>query len=130
LADAGLATSVTANGVTTITGLSESFSGINNLDLTTQAGAITGLTTLDAAIQQVDTQRGNLGAIQNRFQLTVSNLQQTSINLTSSRSRIRDTDFAAETANLSQSQILQQAGTAMLTQANTLPNSVLALLKG
>jgi flagellin len=136
LADSGLTadtTSPTANTAATTTGttaLAETFTGINNVDLTTQDSATTALTTLDAAIQQIDTQRGNLGAIQNRFQLTVSNLQQGSINLQTSRSRIRDTDFAAQTAALSQSQILQQAGTAMLTQANTLPNSVLALLKG
>jgi len=137
-ADAGLSGNTTAPSAPSTTytvsnsgsALSETFSGINNLDLTTQDAASTALTTLDAAIQQVDTQRGNLGAIQNRFQLTVSNLQQGSINLQTSRSRVRDTDFASQTANLSQSQILQQAGTAMLTQANTLPNSVLALLKG
>ncbi|MDE3011965.1 MAG: flagellin, partial [Pseudomonadota bacterium] len=85
---------------------------------------------IDAAIHQVDSQRANLGATSNRFQATVTNLQQTSANLSSARSRIQDTDFAAETANLSQAQILQQAGTAMLTQANSLPNSVLTLLKG
>jgi flagellin len=120
-------TGTTAAGLNS---LSQTFNGLSNIDLTTQSNASTALTTLDAAIQQVDTQRGNLGAIQNRFQLTVNNLSQGSINLQTSRSRIQDTDFAAQTAALSQSQILQQAGTAMLTQANTLPNSVLALLKG
>lgn len=118
LAAAGLATT------------QQTFNGLSTLDLTSQSAATTALTTLDSAIQQIDTQRGNLGAIQNRFQLTVNNLSQGSINLQTSRSRIQDTDFAAQTAALSQSQILQQAGTAMLTQANTLPNSVLALLKG
>jgi flagellin len=136
LADSGLTADTTAPAANTIattsgtTALAETFTGITNVDLTTQNLATTALTTLDAAIQQVDTQRGKLGAIQNRFQLTVNNLATNSINLQASRSRIRDTDFAATTASLSQSQILQQAGTAMLTQANTLPNSVLALLKG
>lgn len=120
-------TGLTAAGLATT---QQSFSGLSALDLTSQDNASSALTTLDAAIQQIDTQRGNLGAIQNRFQLTVNNLSQGSINLQTSRSRIQDTDFAAQTAALSQSQILQQAGTAMLTQANTLPNSVLALLKG
>ncbi|MBX6394027.1 MAG: flagellin, partial [Burkholderiales bacterium] len=71
-----------------------------------------------------------LGAIQNRFESTIANLQTTTENLTASRSRILDADFAAETANLTRAQILQQAGIAMLAQANALPNNVLALLRG
>ncbi len=71
-----------------------------------------------------------MGAIQNRFSAVVSNLQSTSENLTASRSRIRDADFATETASLTRGQILQQAGTAMLAQANSLPNGVMALLRG
>jgi len=131
----GFSLTDTSTGTTGLTaaGLgstAQSFTAISSLDLTSQSAATTALTTLDSAIQQIDTQRGNLGAIQNRFQLTVNNLAQGSINLQTSRSRIQDTDFASQTASLSQSQILQQAGTAMLTQANTLPNSVLALLKG
>jgi flagellin len=128
--DFAITTTGTGTTAAGLNGLSQTFNGLSNIDLTTQSNASTALTTLDSAIQQVDTQRGNLGAIQNRFQLTVNNLSQGSINLQTSRSRIEDTDFAAQTAALSQSQILQQAGTAMLTQANTLPNSVLALLKG
>jgi flagellin len=73
--------------------------------------------------------RADLGAVQNRFTATVSNLQSTSENLSASRSRIQDTDFAAETANMTRNQILQQAGTAMLAQANQLPNSVMSLLR-
>ncbi len=74
-------------------------------------------------------QRAALGAVHNRFESTVSNLQTTAENLSASRSRILDADFAAETANLSRSQILQQAGTAMVAQANQLPQGVLALLR-
>jgi len=80
-------------------------------------------------LASVNNQRAQYGALQNRFQSTVSNLQTTSENLSASRSRIQDTDFAAETATLTRGQILQQAGTAMLAQANQLPQSVLSLLK-
>ena len=71
-----------------------------------------------------------MGAYQNRFASTIANLQTTAENLTASRSRIQDADFAAETANLTRAQILQQAGTAMLAQANAIPNNVLTLLRG
>jgi len=132
LADAGTAT--TSVGLANVGLDSANFSAtqtnLTKVDLSTASGANSALSVLDAAISQVDSQRATLGATQNRFQSTISNLQQTSTNLSSARSRIRDTDFAAETANLSQAQILQQAGTAMLTQANSLPNSVLSLLKG
>jgi flagellin len=77
----------------------------------------------------VSTLRSTFGAIQNRFESVIANLSTTAENLTASRSRIQDADFAAETANLSRSQILQQAGTAMVAQANQLPQGVLALLK-
>ncbi len=122
------------NGLTNVgldsTDFSATQTNLTKVDLSTASGANSALSVLDAAISQVDSQRATLGATQNRFQSTISNLQQTSTNLSTARSRIRDTDFAAETANLSQAQILQQAGTAMLTQANSLPNSVLSLLKG
>ena len=108
----------------------ESLKSLTSVDLTTVGGANSALSVVDAAIAQIDSQRAVLGATSNRFQATVTNLQTTSASLSSARARILDTDFAAETANLSQSQILQQAGTAMLTQANSLPNSVLTLLKG
>ncbi len=86
--------------------------------------------SVDSALTAVSNLRSTLGAIQNRFESTISNLQATNENLTASRSRIQDTDFAAETANLTRGQILQQAGVAMLAQANALPNNVLALLRG
>ncbi|MDR3432232.1 MAG: flagellin [Rouxiella aceris] len=95
----------------------------------TPTGANSALSVIDAALANIDSARASMGAIQNRFQSTISNLQTTSENLSASRSRIQDTDFAAETANLTKSQILQQAGTAMLSQANQLPQQVLSLLK-
>ncbi|MCG9032674.1 hypothetical protein LH437_10585 [Laribacter hongkongensis] len=84
---------------------------------------------LDGAIDAVNQMRGDLGAVQNRFGSVVSSLQTTSENLSASRSRIKDTDFAAETANLSRNQVLQQAGTAMLAQANQGPQIALQLLR-
>ncbi|MFA5913506.1 MAG: flagellin [Burkholderiales bacterium] len=91
--------------------------------------ANTAIATIDAALATVNSARASLGAYQNRFMSAVSNLQTTSENLTASRSRIQDADFAAETAAMTRGQILQQAGTAILAQANSLPNSVLSLLK-
>lgn len=84
---------------------------------------------VDGALQQVNGQRAKFGALQTRFESTIANLATTSENLSAARSRIRDTDFASETANLTRNQILQQAGTAMLAQANALPQQVLSLLK-
>jgi flagellin len=103
---------------------------IANTDISSISGANAALTSVDAALTAINSERAQLGAIQNRFQSTVANLQTTGQNLTAAKSRITDTDFAAETANLTRAQILQQAGTAMLAQANALPNSVLTLLKG
>ena len=96
----------------------------------TQAGANASIATADAALASINSARANLGAIQNRFSSVVTSLQTTSENLSASRSRIQDTDFAKETASLTRGQILQQAGTAILAQANALPNGVLALLRG
>lgn len=103
--------------------------GVSALDLSTSTGASSAIIVLDAALNQVNSARASLGAYQNRFGAVVSNLTVTAENLTASRSRIQDTDFAAETAEMSRAQILQQAGTAMLAQANSLPNTVLSLLK-
>ncbi|WP_194712826.1 flagellin [Noviherbaspirillum soli] len=103
---------------------------VATVDISTADGAKKALEALDGALQQVNTSRSNLGALQNRFSSVVSSLQTTTENLSASRSRIQDTDFAAETANLTRGQILQQAGTAMLAQANSLPNGVLSLLRG
>lgn len=104
--------------------------GFKNLDISTVAGADNAILAMDAALKAVNGARATLGAIQSRFETTVSNLSVNAENLSASRSRIMDADFAAETANLSRTQILQQAGTAMVAQANQLPQQVLKLLQG
>jgi flagellin len=104
--------------------------GFANLDISTVDGADNAIKAMDAALKSVNEARADLGAIQNRFSSVVSSLATTSENLSASRSRIQDTDFAAETASLTRAQILSQAGTAMLAQANSLPNNVLTLLRG
>ncbi|MHB1176151.1 MAG: flagellin N-terminal helical domain-containing protein [Sulfuriferula sp.] len=109
--------------------LATSTLAVSTVDLTTAASSLTALTAIDGAISTVNSSRASLGAYQNRFASAVSSLQTSSENLSAARSRIQDTDFAAETANLTRGQILQQAGTAMLAQANALPNGVLALLR-
>lgn len=134
----GLTVSKVAAGASGSSGLTAGYtaatltaaSGVSALDLTTAAGASSAIGVLDSALSQINSSRAALGAYQNRFSSVVTNLQTTAENLSASRSRIQDTDFAAETANMSRAQILQQAGTAMLAQANSLPNSVLSLLKG
>lgn len=115
---------VTAGGT-----VSSSLQTVATLDLTTADNATQALRIVDQALTAVNGQRAALGALQNRFGSAISNLQSASENLNAARSRIRDTDFAAETANLTRNQILQQAGTAILAQANALPNSVLTLLR-
>ena len=102
---------------------------VAELDITDFKKATQALKTVDSALSFISGQRANLGALQSRFETAISNLQVTSENLSASRSRILDADFAQETANLSRSQILQQAGTAMVAQANQLPQGVLALLR-
>lgn len=104
--------------------------GVSSLNLGTAAGATAALTTIDAALQSINSSRASLGAYQNRFSSAVASLQTNSENLSASRSRIRDADFASETATLTRGQVLQQAGTAILAQANALPQGVLALLRG
>ena len=102
---------------------------VSDLDVTTFTKATDALKTVDSALAFVSGARAKLGALQSRFETTIANLQVTSENLSASRSRIVDADFAQETANLSRAQILQQAGTAMVAQANQLPQGVLALLR-
>lgn len=102
---------------------------LKDIDLSTVDGANAALTAIDNALDTVNAQRADLGAIQNRFETTVKNLQVNSENLTSANSRIRDADFASETAELSRARVLQQAGTSILAQANALPNQVLSLLQ-
>jgi len=117
-----LGTLATATSTSTTTSLA-------NLDVSTFDGAQLAIQLADGALNSINSARATLGAVQDRFTSVVSNLQTTSENLSASRSRIQDTDFAAETANLTKNQILQQAGTAILAQANSLPNNVLSLLK-
>jgi len=115
----------------TATGESEGSKGlasVEKIDISTVSGAQAAIATIDAALQEVDTTRASLGAIQNRFESTISNLQNISENAAAARGRIQDTDFAAETAALTKNQILQQAGTSILAQANQLPQAVLSLL--
>lgn len=101
---------------------------IGSLTVATVGGASAAIASIDAAIKTIDTQRADLGAIQNRFQSTIRNLSNIAENVSSARSRIRDTDFAKETAELTRAQILQQASTTILSQANTRPQTALSLL--
>jgi flagellin len=103
--------------------------GLTSLDLSSYAGASLAIKQIDSALGQVNSARATLGAIQNRFSSVVSNIASTSENLSASRSRIQDADFAKETAALTRGQILQQAGTAILSQANSAPQNVLSLLR-
>jgi flagellin len=98
-------------------------------DLLSLANAQTAIDNLDAAIDEVTTNRATFGAVQNRFDSVIANLQVASENQSAARGRIMDADFATETSNLSRGQILQQAGTAMIAQANQLPQGVLSLLQ-
>ncbi len=102
---------------------------VSDIDINSVLGAQTAVIIIDQAIQKIDAQRADLGAVQNRFENTIANLQNIAENVSAARGRIKDTDFAAETAALSKNQIMQQAGTAILAQANQLPQSVLSLLQ-
>src|SRR5471032_2619652 len=128
--DSGFSVSGGDNSVIASGNNGSSLQSVSKIDVSTVAGSNAALATIDAALNQINSNRASLGAIQNRFASTISNLQTTGENLSASQSRIQDTDFAAETANLTRGQILQQAGTAILAQANSLPNGVLSLLRG
>ena len=116
-----------ATNGTVVPGASET--GIANLDISTAAGATFALDAIDTALDAINSSRGTLGAVQSRFENAIANIQVTAENLSAARGRIVDADFAQETANLSRAQILQQAGTAMVAQANQLPQQVLQLLR-
>ena len=103
--------------------------GIDQIDISTQSGSWEAMQRLDKAIDSVSSARGQLGALQTRFEKAVENIDIQNENVTAARGRIIDADFASETANLSRAQILQQAGTAMVAQANQLPQNVLSLLR-
>ena len=117
-------------GGTTLTAskVTSELNAVTNVNLATEQGAQDALAIIDGALAQVDSQRADLGAVQNRFDYTISNLSNIQENLSASRGRIQDTDFAVETANLTKNQILQQAGTSILSQANQLPQAALSLL--
>lgn len=102
--------------------------GINATSVSTVAASVTAMTSVDGALSTINGMRADLGATQNRFESTIRNLSNVSENLSAARSRIRDTDFATETAELTRSQILQQASVAILSQANQRPQTALSLL--
>lgn len=122
---------VTNSGLTAATtNVALSGTSIANVDVLNTTNAQATLASVDAALQSISSSRAALGAYQNRFQSAIANINTASENLSASRSRIQDADFAAETANLTKAQILQQAGTAIVAQANSIPQNVLTLLRG
>jgi flagellin len=126
---AGTATTATT-GLTAATTATATQTGFTSASISTVGGANEAMVAMDGALSAVASARATMGSIQSRFEALISNLQITTENLTASRSRIQDADFAEETAKLTRSQILQQAGTAMLAQANSAPQNVLSLLRG
>ncbi len=122
-------TGATELGFAAATTIAKDSNGVDDIDISTVDGAQEAIQRIDSALNSVNSQRADLGAIQNRFASTVENLQNSVENMSASRSRIQDTDFAVETSNLTKNQILQQAGTAMLAQANQLSQGVLSLLR-
>ncbi|NKQ10744.1 flagellin [Pseudomonas sp. SST3] len=125
-----VASSILADAAATaVTSTASSMTKVADVDVSTAQKAQESILLIDDAIKAIDSQRADLGAVQNRFDNTIANLQSISENVSAARGRIEDTDFAAETANLSKNQILQQAGTAILAQAKQLPQAVLSLLQ-
>lgn len=117
------------NGVAGAANGSQLYS-IDNVDISTVQGASDAIRAIDGAVGQIDSMRGDLGALQNRFESTIANLQNVSENLSAARSRILDADIAQETSNMTKNNILQQAGVAILAQANQTPQLALQLLQG
>ncbi len=126
---AGTASSATTSSNMKLESNVQAKGTIANADVTTVQGANTLMKSVDSALKQVDTFRANLGAAQNRFEMTIRNLDNVSENLSAANSRIRDADFAAETTAMTRNQILQQAGVAMLAQANQQSQGVMSLLR-
>ena len=122
--------SVTLDDITNINAFAANLTATGVIDVSTTAAASAALANLSSDIDDVNGARATYGAVQNRFEAVISNLQNYVENLTAARSRIEDADFAAETAKLTRAQILQQAGTSILAQANTLPQNALSLLQG
>ena len=130
LASSKGAITLTGSNADVFNSATSTFSSMASVSLGSAANAQLAIATVDAALAQINVSRGDLGAYQNRFMSAISSLQTSAENLSAARSRIQDADFAAETAAMTRAQILQQAGTAMVAQANSLPQSVLTLLKG
>jgi flagellin len=124
------ATASSGSALSAGTAYASTLKTVEKLDLATVEGANQAIRVVDDALSTVNDQRAKFGALQSRFAATINNLATTSENMSAARSRIRDADFASETAALTRAQVLQQAGTAMLGQANALPNQVLSLLRG
>jgi flagellin len=120
--------SLSVSTLTGIAGYSSSLTATGVVNVSSQSGASAALSGLSTAIDTVNKKRATFGALQNRFEAVISNVQTYAENLTAARSRIQDADFAAETATLTRAQILQQAGVSILAQANTLPQTALSLL--
>jgi flagellin len=120
---------VDAFGTGNVTGIA-GLNTVSTVDLGSMNGAVAAIKVMDAALDQLSNARGNLGAVQSRLEMLISNVDVVSENITTARGRLVDADFAKETAALARVQILQQAGTAMLAQANAIPQQVLQLLKG
>ena len=120
---------VSINDIRIVGGTNGDFTALSGIDVTDTTSHATAQTLIDAAVNAVSTLRGQLGAAQNRFESTISNLQVTTENLAASESRIRDTDMALEMVTFTRHQIMLQAGTAMLAQANAAPQTVLRLLQ-
>ena len=120
---------VAADASTTAASATADIKGIDTIDVTSDQKSWIAIKKLDSALDQVNSARGTLGAVQSRFENAVSNIAIQAENTSAARGRIMDADFATETANLSRAQILQQAGTAMVAQANQLPQQVLSLLR-
>ena len=112
----------------TIASMGATTLGVGAVDIATQAGADSAITAIDSAISTIDSTRGDLGAVQNRFESTIANLSNVSENLSSARSRIMDADIAQETSSMTKYNILQQAGVSILAQANQAPQLALSLL--
>ena len=125
--DSGIA-SVSVGGTDMTLAAGTTFKSVAGVDLSTAAGAQDAIGVIDAAIASIDSQRADLGAVQNRMNFTISNLSNVQTNVTDARSRIQDVDFASETAQLTKQQILSQTSSAMLAQANQLPQTALSLL--
>ena len=127
--DKGYTVAGTGGTMTSTAATASTLTKVSDIDVSTVDGSTKALKIIDAALAAVNGQRASFGALQSRFETAIANLNTSSENMSASRSRIQDADFAAETANLSRSQILQQAGTAMVAQANQLPQGVLSLLR-